>query len=128
MALRPRLWPRVPWTRGSELELRCGTKAVNSRTGGSVTARYAPPDRLDSRFTEGLAADFTGRMRGGAVGGKVYGLEWELRHALSAAASVGRERVRDHLVTSVGAYDLKTLRLDRREVIALRHERDIMAR
>jgi len=116
VALRPRLWPRVPWTRGSELELRCGTKAVNSRTGGSVTARYAPPDRLDSRFTEGLAADFTGRMRGGAVGGKVYGLEWELRHALTA------------VVTSVGAYDLKTLRLDRREVIALRHERDIMAR
>jgi hypothetical protein len=55
-------------------------------------------------------------MRGGAVGGKVYGLEWELRHALTA------------VVTSVGAYDLKTLRLDRREVIALRHERDIMAR
>jgi GNAT superfamily N-acetyltransferase len=25
--------------------------------GRSVTARYAPPDRLDSRFTEGLAAD-----------------------------------------------------------------------
>ena len=70
MALRPRLWPRVPWTRGSELELRCGTKAVNSRTGGSVTARYAPPDRLDSRFTEGLAADSPAECEGARWGGR----------------------------------------------------------